>query len=158
MPSNAGLFLRPYQPTDLDAVIAVFLGAIRQIASKDYNPAQIAAWAQADRPAWQQRRLTRPTWVAVIDQMVVGFTDLEPNGHLDMMFVHPGYQGMGVASMLLRAVEAAAAAQGLSRVFTEASLTARPFFEKRGFKVLARQRVEKRGQIFTNFRMQKTIG
>jgi putative acetyltransferase len=54
-------------------------------------------------------------------------------------------------------VEAAARNQELPRIFTEASLTARPFFERRGFVVVAAQQVEKRGQTLANFRMEKTL-
>jgi len=64
---------------------------------------------------------------AVVDELPVGFTDLEPDGHLDMMFVHPAHQGAGVATALFNTVEAAARAQNLSRIFTEASITARSF-------------------------------
>jgi putative acetyltransferase len=154
---NARPFIRSYRATDLDAVIEIFLRSIREVASKDYTQAQVDAWAQADRDGWAIHRLSRPTWVAVFGQELVGFTDLEPDGHLDMMFVHPAYQGVGVATLLLATVEAAAKAQGISRLFTEASVTARPFFEKRGFSVLASQRVEKRGQLLPNFRMAKSL-
>lgn len=157
MPRHTDISVRVYQSTDLEAVIAIFLGAIREIASKDYDAAQIEAWAQVDRDAWAKRRLSRPTWVALIGDAVVGFTDLEPDGHLDMMFVHPAHQGVGVASALVETVEAAAHAQGVTRLFTEASITARPFFEARGFSVVASQRVEKRGQTLNNFRMQKRL-
>lgn len=149
--------IRIYQPTDLDAVIAIFLGAIREIASRDYTPAQIDAWAQADRDSWALRRLSRPTWVGIVDQLTVGFADLEPDGHLDMMFVHPAHQGAGVATALLSAIEAAACAQGLSRISTEASITARSFFERRGFSVVTAQLVEKRGRHLRNYRMEKLL-
>jgi putative acetyltransferase len=43
----------------------------------------------------------------------------------------------------------------MPRVFTEASIMARPFFERNGFQVIAAQIVEKRGQKFQNFRMEK---
>jgi putative acetyltransferase len=157
MPPNPKLSVRTYQPSDLDAVIAIFLGAIREIASKDYDQVQVDAWAQVNRDAWAKQRLSRPTWVAVLGQASVGFTDLEPNGHLDMMFVHPAHQRIGVATLLLETVEAAANVQGISRLLTEASITARPFFERRGFSIQASQHVEKRGQMLTNFRMQKTL-
>ena len=149
--------IRLYRPDDLDAVIGIFLTAIRVTAAKDYDPAQIAAWAEVDRGAWATRRLSRPTWVAVVGLEPVGFTDLEPDGHLDMMFVHPAHQGRGVASALLEAVEAAARGQGLSRLFTEASITARPFFERRGFRLVAAQVVRIRGQALANFRMEKSL-
>jgi len=151
------LSIRPYRPDDLDAVIGIFLGAIREIAVKDYDRAQIEAWAQADRDTWAMWRLSRPTWVAVVGEKPVGFTDLERDGHLDMMFVHPAHQGVGVATALLERVETAARGQGLARLFTEASITARPFFERRGFRLLAAQIVRVRGQALANFRMEKLL-
>lgn len=157
MAEGASIHLRRYVTEDLDAVIEVFQRAIREVASRDYDPAQIAAWSQVDRDAWEPWRLTRPTWVAVDGVRVVGFSDLEADGHLDMMFVHPDYQGMGVASQLLRQVESAALAQGVTRIFTEASHTARPFFARRGFLLEAEQVVGKRGERMTNFRMYKLI-
>ncbi|SCB22573.1 GNAT family N-acetyltransferase [Rhizobium multihospitium] len=150
--------VRPYEPDDAGATIDIFLRAIREVASKDYNPAQIAAWAKVDdAEIWAQYRASRPTWLAVDGSKPIGFADLKSDGCLDMMFVSPDYQGKGVASLLLAIVENAAREQGFQRIFTEASLTARPFFERKGFVVVTVQQVEKRGQILSNFLMEKTI-
>jgi putative acetyltransferase len=157
MVSTGGIVLRRYVTTDLDGVIEVFQRAIREVASRDYDAAQVAAWSQVDRDEWEPWRLTRPTWVAVLGEQVIGFSDLEADGHLDMMFVHPDHQGIGIASMLLLTVEEAARLQGLSRIFTEASITARPFFKKRGFVVDAQQEVTMDAETFTNFRMHKVL-
>ena len=152
------LAVRNYVPHDAEATIEIFLRAIREIAAKDYTPDQVDAWAQVENhEGWARRRESRPTWVATVDGSPAGFSDLEPNGYLDMMFVHPRYQCLGIASLLLRTVEAAAHDQNLSCIRTEASLTARPFFEKRGFKVVADQAVRKRGQTLRNFRMEKRL-
>ena len=157
MQPETALSVRPYRPDDVDAVIAIFLHAIRGVAARDYDPAQIDAWAQADRDQWAARRLDRPTWLAFVGQEPAGFTDLEADGHLDMMYVHPAHGGVGVATALLRTVEAAAREGGLKRVFTEASITARPFFASRGFKAVTEQTVERRGQTFVNFQMDKLL-
>ncbi|OCJ11950.1 acetyltransferase [Rhizobium sp. AC27/96] len=150
--------IKAYLPDDARATIDIFLRAIRETASKDYSPEQIAAWAKVDdAEVWAQYRASRPTWLAMNGPMPVGFTDLKPDGCLDMMFVDPDHQGKGIASLLLATVENAARDQGLRRIFTEASLTARPFFERRGFVVLAAQQVQKRGQTLTNFRMEKML-
>ena len=61
--------IRRYEAADLDAVIGVFLRSVREVASRDYDAAQIAAWAQVDRDVWSRRRLDRPTWVALIDDV-----------------------------------------------------------------------------------------
>lgn len=157
MQEPGALTIRPYGSEDLDAVIDIFLRAIRETASADYNPAQVAAWAQVDRGLWATRRLDRPSWVALVDRTLAGFTDLEADGHLDMLYVHPGHRGSGVAKRLVGTVEAAARAQGLSRVHTEASVTARPFFERQGFRVLEDERVQRNGEWFLRHRMAKDL-
>jgi len=147
--------IRRYEAADLDTVIGVFLRSLREVASRDYDARQIAAWAQVDREVWSRRRLDRPTWVALIDNFIAGFTDLESDGHIDMLFVDPASQRRGVASALLDTVENAARVQGLAVLNTDASITARPFFEKHGFQVVRSQVVALRGQRLTNFRMEK---
>ncbi len=150
--------VKPYELDDAEATIDIFLRAIREVASKDYNPAQIAAWAKVDdAEIWAQYRASRPTWLAMDGSKPIGFTDLKSDGCLDMMFVSPDYQGKGVASLLLATVENAARELGFQWIFTEASLTARPFFERKGFVVVTAQQVEKRGQILSNFLMEKTL-
>ncbi|WHO71262.1 GNAT family N-acetyltransferase [Rhizobium sp. BT03] len=150
------ILIRPYAPGDADATIDIFLRAIREISSKHYSPAQIEAWAKVeDRSLWAERRISRPAWIAEIDGEPVGFSDLTGDGCLDMMFVHPEFQGLGVASSLLSRVELEALRVSFKRIYTEASRTARPFFESKGFRVITRQTVEKRGQSLENFRMEK---
>ncbi|NTF41557.1 GNAT family N-acetyltransferase [Rhizobium rhizogenes] len=152
------LSIKAYVPDDARATIDIFLRAIREVASRDYSPEQIEAWAKVDdAEVWAQYRASRPTWLAMSGPVPVGFTDLKPDGCLDMMFVDPDHQGKGIASLLLATVEKAARDQGLRRIFTEASVTARPFFERRGFVVLAAQQVQKRGQTLANFRMEKML-
>jgi len=153
------ILIRPYAPSDADATIEIFLRAIREVSSKDYLPAQIEAWAQVeDRTLWAERRISRPAWIAEMDGKPVGFSDLTSDGCLDMMFVHPELQGLGIASRLLSRVEEEALKLGFRRIYTEASRTARPFFERRGFRLITKQIVEKRGQSLENFLMEKLYG
>ena len=151
--------IRPYTAADLDLLIVLFNGAVRGVASRDYTPAQIAAWAPdtPDRAAWAARLGGRPTLVAEMDGVIAGFSDLEPDGHIDMLFVDADQQGRGVAGALLDRIEAMAREQGLHRLFSEASITARPVFEHRGFHVEAAQDVALRGQTFRNYRMAKAL-
>ncbi|EJT05435.1 GNAT family N-acetyltransferase [Rhizobium sp. CCGE 510] len=153
------ILIRPYTPSDIDATIDIFLRAIREVSSKDYSPAEIEAWARVeDRSRWAERRISRPAWIAEFDRKPVGFSDLTGDGCLDMMFVHPEFQRFGIASLLLSRVEDEALRLGFGRIYTEASRTARPFFERKGFRVVTRQIVEKRGQALENFLMEKFYG
>jgi putative acetyltransferase len=153
------LQIRPYRPEDLEAVAGIFRQAVRRTAIRDYSEAQVRAWApdELDMPAFRERRAKTGTLVAELDGAVVGFTALEPDGHVDMLYVHPDHGGRGAARAMLEAVEARARAAGADRLFTEASLTARPVFERLGYVVLAAQTVERNGERFTNFRMERRL-
>ena len=89
---------------------------------------------------------------------VVAFIDLEPDGHIDRLFCAPEAAGRGVASRLYDAIETAARAQGIQRLFTEASELARRLFERKGLTVLERQDMILRGVPIHNYRMAKTLG
>src|ERR1700754_4256832 len=99
--------------------------------------------------------MTRPTWLALVDGEPAGFTDLEPDGHLDMMFVDPRFHQRGVATALVRRAEAEARRVGLREIFAEVSITARPFFERQGFSVVAPHPIELHGLVFKTWRMTK---
>ena len=74
-----------------------------------------------------------------------------------MMFVHADHQGRSVARALLDHIHDHANRHGIDRLFTEASITARPFFERNGFEMIEAQDVELRGETFRNYRMAKAL-
>ena len=150
--------IRNYTLQDVDLTIEIYPKAIRGVFSKYYGPEKIEAWAQIDdRKHYANNRLSRPTWITNYNGEPAGWSDLEASGYLDMMFVHPQYQGLGIASRLLKTVEDTSRKQGQPVITTEASLTARPFFEQRGFDIAAAQEVQIRGRTLKNFRMEKRL-
>jgi putative acetyltransferase len=152
--------IRRYKPGDLAGLIALFRDTVRRINRRDYSHQQVMAWApdEIDAQQWTRRFDNKAVWVADLNGVPVGFVDVARDGQIDMLYVHADHQGSGVASRLLRTVEASAAKRGLLRLFTEASITARPFFEHRGFRVIATQRVVRWAQEFVNYRMDKRLG
>jgi putative acetyltransferase len=146
---------------DASAVADLFYNTILNVNVGDYSVAQVEAWAgAAPAPEMWERRITeggsaRQMFVAAREDGVVGFTELEGDGHLDTLYVHHEYQGCGVASALLERIEAEARRLGLSRLYTEASITAESFFRARGFSIVRPQVVEVRGHTFRNFVMDK---
>jgi GNAT superfamily N-acetyltransferase len=129
------------------------------INQQAYSAEQLHAWApQAPDPrTWHERTGSRLTLVAEAEDEVLGFAEMEEDGHLDMLYVRKDAVGRGVGSRLYRAVERRARERGLERVFTEASITARPFFERKGFCVVREQTVTVRGVAMTNFAMEKSL-
>lgn len=154
------LRLRRYTAADADATLDVFRRAVRTTAARDYSPEQVAAWApdEPDAGTWGARRSARATVVAEDDGRVVGFTDVDATGYLDMMYVDPDAARRGVATALLAwAVEEATRA-GAASLRTHASITARPFFEAHGFRVDEVRHPVRNGVVFENFAMSRPIG
>ena len=135
--------IRPYRsPEDAAATFAVFQAAIRQTAAAVYEPDQIDAWAgpsraRSDLSGWDGRRRDAWTLVAEADGTVVGFTDLLPDGLVDMLYVDPGAGRRGVARALLTEIKIEARSRGISELRTLASRIAQPVFERLGFSVVA---------------------
>ncbi|KZM34081.1 GNAT family N-acetyltransferase [Oerskovia enterophila] len=153
------MILRAYDESDAEATLRVFLRAVRVTASKDYSPEQIAAWGSDDisLDVWAVKRLQTDTVVAVEGDEVLGFSDVDDRGYVDMMFVDPTVTRRGVASALLDHVTRMAREHGAVELTTYASLTARPFFEKHGFVVVEERQPVLRGVSLTNFRMRKPL-
>jgi putative acetyltransferase len=151
--------IRYYTAADAPAIVRLYFDTVRSVNRADYSEEQVEAWAPGvpDPEEWHARMSGRRTLVAEEDGGVVGFAELEGDGHLDMLYVRGDAGGGGVGRRLYEAVEREAKGKGLKRIFTEASITARPFFERRGFRVLREQTVLRRGIALTNFVMRKDL-
>ena len=151
--------IRPYGVTDAAALTNLFRSSVREIASRDYTAAQIRAWAPdgIDAVQFGRRCEAKSTWIAEIEGRIAGFSDLEADGHIDMLYVHPNFVRLGVARALLEHIEDTAHINALRHLYTEASLTARLIFEVMGFRMVVPQTVTIRGESMTNDRMEKRL-
>ena len=157
LPEGCGgaVTLHPYRPEDCPALAHLFYETVHTVCAADYTPAQLEAWAPGSGPdlaAWDASFQAHTTLVAEIGGRLAGFGDLDPAaGCLDRLYVHKDLQGRGVATALCNALEEASAGP----VVTHASVTARPFFARRGYRVLRAQQVERRGVTLANYVMEK---
>lgn len=148
------LILRPYRPGDCPALAELFYDTVHTVNAADYTPDQLDAWAsgEVDQAAWEASFLAHHTLVAQLQGEIVGFADMAEDGYLDRLYVHRNHQGQGIATALCNALEEASQAPVFT---THASITARPFFEHRGYRVAREQQVRRRGVWLTNFVMEK---
>ena len=146
--------LRDYCKTDCAELARLFYDTVHTVNAKDYSRAQLDAWAtgEVNLEAWNKSFQAHNTVVAEMDGQIVGFGDMDETGYLDRLYVHKDYQRRGVATAICDALEQNTKAAEFT---THASITARPFFEKRGYTVVKVQQVERRGILLTNFVMKK---
>ena len=154
------MHVRSYQDSDLELLVRLFMASVHELAAPFYNEAQRAAWAPAspDRPAWSAR-LGAGTLVAAADgdPKPLGFLLHDHAGYVDLLYVAPTAARLGVASALLEAALATWIARGVVRSHTEASLAARAFFERHGYRVVETQHVERAGQTLSRFCMERLL-
>ncbi|HZV33356.1 MAG TPA: GNAT family N-acetyltransferase [Verrucomicrobiae bacterium] len=149
--------IRQYRDEDVESVAGLYTDTVRQVNIRDYSPEQVAAWAPQppDLTRWRKRIAGLSFWVAESENRVIGFCGLGENGYIDFLYVSSSFQRRGIGRQLFEHVAAEARRKGASRLTTNASITARPFFESMGFKVLREQQVEVRGVTLRNYHMEK---
>jgi putative acetyltransferase len=123
------------QRSDVDAIRQLFQETIESVNRKDYNPDQIKIWsAGAQRIENWQKKITEQYFLLSKDKNTVnGFASMDVNGYIDFMYIHKNYQNQGIATLLLQALESKASELHLEKMWANVSITARPFFQKRGF-------------------------
>ena len=151
--------LRPYLAEDTPVLAAIFAASIEQLTGDDYSEAQQQAWASAadDEEAFGKRLAGELTLVATLQNSPVGFAALKGADHIDMLYVHPGAVGQGVASMLCEALEKLAGGRGAKSLTVDASDNALEFFARRGYVAKQRNTVTVNGEWLANTTMQKTL-
>lgn len=152
--------LRPFKPSDGAALAAVFRASILELTGEDYGPEQQDAWAAAadDEAAFANRLAGLLTLVAVDGGTPVGFISVKDNAHVEMLYVHPGAAGRGVARLLCDAAETLGAARGSRRMSVDASDTALGFFQHRGYVPQRRNSVSLGDVWLANTTLHKAIG
>ena len=85
------------------------------------------------------------------------FALLDPSDRLSLLYCRGRSCRQGRARALLGAVEAAAAANGVQRLRTEASQFSRPLLERQGWLVEAAEEVCLAGVAFERWRMTKSL-
>jgi N-acetylglutamate synthase-like GNAT family acetyltransferase len=151
------IWVRQANESDLGDITQLFYDTIRNINIRDYSIEEVDDWSswKVDIDKWLEKMQEQYFVVAVIKNKIVGFSSLAPDGYLDFMFVDKDTQGQGVASVLLSEIERKAIEQDNDLIYSDVSLTAKGFFEIKGFIVEKQQLKKSKEKELINFRMIK---
>ncbi|WP_414732922.1 GNAT family N-acetyltransferase [Acetobacterium carbinolicum] len=153
------MIIREYKSAECIFLAQLFYDTVHTVNSQDYTKEQLDVWATGtvDLSEWDRSFLEHTTLVAVFDDLIVGFADMDRSGYLDRLYVHKDYQGKGIATALINELEKRTKEKHVVCFATDASITARPFFEKLGYTVQTENIVVRGGLPLTNFRMTKQV-
>jgi len=143
--------------SDLTELQQLFVDTITTVCRPDYTDQQIKVWTAgiANQQRWADMISQQFFVVAEKQGSLLGFASLADGEYIDMLYVHKDFQGQGIANALFQELEAEAQRQGKTRLHADVSITARPFFEKKGFEVVAEQTVIRQGVELLNFKMAR---
>ncbi len=160
MPENSlKIKLRKAELTDIDDIIALYQGTVRNVNVKDYSPEQIDVWAGgANNPQGWESAIDKQYFVlAEIGGELAGFSSIAEDGYLDFMYVDKDFQRCGVASELLNEIEKKAVGQNNAEIYSHVSKTAKGFFEKVGYEHIKDLNDPYKGVMFINALMVKKL-
>lgn len=148
------MIIRDYKESDCSEMAALFYNTVHSVNAADYSKEQLNVWAtgNVDLEKWNSSFLEHYTVVAVEDNKIIGFGDIDDTGYLDRLYVHKDYQRKGAAAAICEKLE-----RGFNKIITHASITALPFFKSRGYRIVKEQTVIRDGVELTNYVMEKRV-
>lgn len=152
--------IRTLSENDIPEIRELFRSTVLNVNNRHYTQEEVEDWVSCGDSEWHLRELLATNhYIAALDGVgnIIGFSSMNEDGYLHSLFVHKDRQGRGVASLLLSEVEKMAAEYGVSEIRSEVSITARPFFEHKGYEVLKAQKQRANRLLLTNFLMRKRL-
>lgn len=154
------IFIRDYRPEDVQALANIYYNTIHKINIQHYTEEQVDVWAPAtslETEGWAKKFPKTKPIVATVGDEIVGFAEFEPNGHIDCFYCHHEWVGKGVGSAIMKEILQRAQNNHIHLIYAEVSITAKPFFEKWGFRIVTQQTIVRKGIELTNFKMERTV-
>ncbi len=151
--------LKKYEPENCKELAMLFYDTVHNINKADYTPQELDVWATGmiDIKKWNESLMNHYSLVAWKDDKIIGFADMAYDGYLDRLYVHKDYQRIGIATALADGLENNVKGRGVNIFTVYASITAKGFFEKRGYKIIRENIVERCNVKIKNYFMKKEI-
>lgn len=148
------MIVRKYTPSDCGEIIKLFYNTVHTVNARDYSKDQLDVWAtkQIDFEKWDKSLREHYSLVSTHNGIIVGFGDVDYTGYIDRLYVHHDYQRKGIATEICNGLEEKVRGCNIS---VRASITSRPFFEKRGYIIVEELQTVREGITLINYFMTK---
>jgi GNAT superfamily N-acetyltransferase len=136
-----GIYVRPARPSDASVALDVLRESITKLCVEDHrnDPETLQRWLSNKTPTQFARWLSdedRHGVVAELESQICGVGMLHRNGDVDLCYVKPGTQKVGVGAAMMHALEEQATRWQLSKVTLISTVGARRFYERIGYTYL----------------------
>ena len=120
---------------DRQGIWIVHARAIREVCSQSYSEEQVTSWSGLLSPASYVAAIRERFLVVCEDaNSIAGFGQLnQASGEVEAVSVLPDRQREGIGTALLRSLEEAARAAGLTQLSLSATTNAVSFYEQAGY-------------------------
>ncbi|RKR09581.1 putative acetyltransferase [Flavobacterium sp. 90] len=145
--------------SDLQEMQQLYIETIQSVCQNDYNPAQREAWIYGvkNTDRWLEVINAQFVLLAIIENQIVGFGTLKDGSYIDFFYIHKDFQRQGIADKILTELELEAKKNNSKIITSDISITAKPFFEKKGFVAKAEQKNIRLGVELINYKMEKHL-
>jgi len=122
------MLIRRVNRNDIPHISRLYYETIHRVNARDYNAAQLRAWAPRIYPDsfWQWRFRHYNVLVVEEEGVVVGFAEQTATGAIDCFYVCHARQRRGIGSMLMARIKGEARSRGNTRLEADVSTTAEP--------------------------------
>lgn len=157
--NNLNVSIRIAKLDDLTEMQRIFVDTITTVCISDYNEQQISVWVSGvdNTERWEKIMIEQYVLVAVKGDKILGYGTLNKESYIDLLYVHKDFQRQGIAKLLLDEITKEARQLGQTKLNSDVSKTARPFFVKNGFEQLSEQTNIREGVELINYKMTKHL-
>jgi putative acetyltransferase len=127
------------------------------VVVEGFGVEELEAWAPSppDYAHWRTRLLAKKPYIADSEEGILGFIELEADGHIDCFYVHRDHQRKGVGQRFYSHLLEQTEIRGIGDLYVEASKIARHFFERAGFEFVRTNHIERGSETLINYSMRR---
>lgn len=153
------MIFRKANLSDLKEMQQLYIETIQSVCKNDYNDEQRKVWSSGinNTERWLEVLNTQFVLLATIENQIAGFGTLKDGNYIDFFYIHKDFQRRGIADQILTELELEAKKQHSKIITSDISITARPFFEKKGFVVITEQKNIRQDIELINYKMKKKL-